>query len=86
MIRQLTKRDVPTLPFPQGTELFQMLWCPDSEHHEDQFTVKPVFYWRNILCKNERLLSAVQAQYLENTEDTFVPYECAVFPERVTET
>ncbi|MCF3131836.1 hypothetical protein [Streptomyces olivochromogenes] len=34
-VLQLYSRDVPNLPFPTGTDLLQLLWCPD-DHAEPQ--------------------------------------------------
>ena len=44
-VMQLTKSDVPSLPFPQGKNLFQMLWCPSSEHNDETVpnSAKPYF-------------------------------------------
>lgn len=38
-------RDVPELPFPDGTDLFQLLWCP-NDHDEPWYGPKPVTVWR----------------------------------------
>lgn len=44
-ILQLTKKDVPELGFKPGTDVFQLLWCP-QDHSEPLFIVAPKVFWR----------------------------------------
>src|SRR5262245_18643467 len=43
-ILQLRKRDVPELGFRPGTDLFQLLWCP-QDHPDPLFVVAPRTFW-----------------------------------------
>jgi hypothetical protein len=44
-VLQLSDRDVPELPFPEQTDLFQLLWCP-NEHDAPWYGPRPVAVWR----------------------------------------
>jgi hypothetical protein len=41
---QFFRRDAPELPFPDGTELLQILWCPGD--HQGQLGPQPIARWR----------------------------------------
>lgn len=45
---QLFRRDVQQLPFPDGTDLLQLLWCP-RDHADDKWPAGPktTLYWRD---------------------------------------
>lgn len=45
---QLFRRDVAQLPFPAGTDLLQVLWCP-RDHADDRWPAGPktTLVWRN---------------------------------------
>jgi hypothetical protein len=44
-VLQLYARDVPDLPFPDGTDLLQILWCP-NEHGLPWSGPRPEAFWR----------------------------------------
>src|SRR5262249_57878168 len=43
-VLQLYAADVPDLPFPPGTDLLQLLWCPYD--HEPYYAPRPELHWR----------------------------------------
>lgn len=45
---QLFRRDVEQLPFPEGTDLLQILWCP-RDHADERYPAGPktTLYWRD---------------------------------------
>jgi hypothetical protein len=48
-IAQLRREDVPPIPFPTGTDLFQLLWCPEPPHEtaESPWNLQYRVYWRD---------------------------------------
>ncbi len=46
---QLFRRDVHQLPFPEGTDLLQVLWCPRDHDDFDRYPAGPKtsLYWRD---------------------------------------
>jgi Domain of unknown function (DUF1963) len=44
---QLLKEDFPTFPFPNGTDVFQLLWCP-YVHEFDDLPAGWSVYWRKL--------------------------------------
>ncbi|PYC88069.1 hypothetical protein C7C46_01580 [Streptomyces tateyamensis] len=76
---QLYHRDAPEVPFPDGTDLLQVLWCP-FEH--DECEPRPQVFWR----------SATDVETVSNpppapagAEPRYVPQPCVVHPEPFTE-
>lgn len=83
---QLTKRDVPSLPFPQGTNLLQMLWYPCEVHKDEEWPLSQ-FFWRAVR-KNEQLLPKTEVPATDEgllQKDMYVPRELGVFPEYIIE-
>lgn len=77
---QLVADDAPpNWPFPDGADLFQLLWCPRN-HGRDR--VKPHVEWRRRATVSEPLagMPAIDAAFLD-----YVPVPCRLFPERVAE-
>jgi hypothetical protein len=85
-VLQLRRDDVPELPFPDDSDLFQLVWCPRL--HEDDYQPRIRLYWRR-----ERDITHPRASFprplgLTNDDaaDSLVPrYECTVAPERIRE-
>lgn len=77
---QIYRFEVPDIvPFPDGCDLLQVLWCP--RRHEDQWVV-PTVCWRAAEAVGE----VRQAPPLPpETEYRQVPRPCVVHPELVTE-
>lgn len=82
-VMQLNRRDFPSMKFPEGKNLFQMLWCPtvDHDHESSGIAMKPVFLWRT-MKKEEQLLLANQVPTVNQAtlEDTYVPRRMCVVP------
>ncbi|PXF46925.1 hypothetical protein BWQ96_03263 [Gracilariopsis chorda] len=85
LVIQLTQNDVPELPFPMNLDLFQLLWCPD-DHVATLYGPLVITRWRSSTSLGSLLKSIpwidekFEAEYPEQ-----VPNECAVYPERITE-
>ncbi|MBC3841117.1 DUF1963 domain-containing protein [Streptacidiphilus sp. 4-A2] len=77
---QLFARDVPDLPFPDGTDVLQVLWCP-FDHH-DVYAPRPALRWRDsaacgpLPCPPPRPGDA---------PDDYVPGPCVIHPESIVE-
>ncbi|MGV9315101.1 hypothetical protein ACWDR0_23405 [Streptomyces sp. NPDC003691] len=79
---QLYARDVPELPFPAGTDVLQVLWCPLI--HDSSGSVLPRLYWRSERTVAEgRTLTDPPVPYEYDEES--VPRPCTVTPTRVVE-
>ncbi|KUL53764.1 hypothetical protein ADL22_03550 [Streptomyces sp. NRRL F-4489] len=46
-ILQLFARDVPALEFPEGKDVFQLVWCALTHEQDPRALVMPRLYWRN---------------------------------------
>lgn len=80
---QLFARDVPELPFPAGTGVLQVAWCP-LIHDDEAGTVLPRVYWRSEQIVAEGPVLADPPVPYEYDEE-FVPRSCTVTPTRVLE-
>ncbi|MGW6689529.1 hypothetical protein [Streptomyces sp. NPDC054961] len=82
-VAQLYARDVPGLPFPEGTDLLQVLWCPfiDIEDQEGSDAVQ--LRWRPADGVAEALAVAPEPRYVGT--DELVPVPCVLDPEQVRE-
>lgn len=76
---QLFKRDVPELPFPQGTDLLQVLWCP--RNHDDGAPC-PQLFWRDSATVGDTVTGP---PVVADAEEDYVPALCVLHPERVVE-
>jgi hypothetical protein len=87
-VMQLYARDVPELPFPEDTDLFQLLWCPNW-HAAPWYGPHPVTVWRTAARVGRRLaeLPAPRFDGLDRdlAPDDYVPRPCVVHPEPVIE-
>ncbi|WP_327734686.1 hypothetical protein OG749_13210 [Streptomyces nojiriensis] len=82
-VAQLYARDVPGLPFPEGTDLLQVLWCPfvDLEYREGSESVQ--LRWRRAADVTDALAAAPEPAYVGTYE--LVPVPCVLHPERIRE-
>ncbi|WP_204082651.1 hypothetical protein [Asanoa ishikariensis] len=80
-VLQLFAEDVPELPFPAGTDVLQVLWCPFD--HEPWTSPRPELRWRRRADVGARL--AEQPEPDEEADVQHVPDPCVLHPERVTE-
>lgn len=84
-VLQVYARDVPELPFPHGTDLFQLLWCPNN-HDEPWYGPRPVAAWRHAASVTEPLTDPPQTTFDTPLNATsYLPAPCVFLPERVTE-
>jgi hypothetical protein len=84
-VLQVYARDVPELPFPDGTDLFQLLWCP-NEHDAPWYGPASVAVWRRAADVTAVLADPPEPVFdSTREEDEYDPLPCWVHPERVTE-
>lgn len=78
---QLFADDVPELPFPDGTDVLQVLWCPFD--HDPFGTPRPQVRWRRRATLGACLpdMPAPDAE----SDPRLVPAACVIDPERVLE-
>lgn len=79
-VLQLRAADAPELPFPRGTDLFQLLWCPTD--HTANFVAKPFVFWRD---SRDLVDSPVSISATTAPDGNYVPTPCALHLERVRE-
>lgn len=80
-ILQLFRRDVPELPFPEGKDLFQLLWCPTG--HGWLNAPRTFVRWRD----SRRLRAGIghAPPPGQGAEERYLPRTCVLSPERVLE-
>jgi len=86
-VLQLYARDVPELPFPEDTDLFQLLWCPNW-HDGPWHGPAPLTIWRRAADVTEPLPTPPAPRFEDDWEwcaRDYVPLPCVLHPERVTE-
>ncbi|MFI6921948.1 DUF1963 domain-containing protein [Nonomuraea spiralis] len=80
-VMQLSARDVPELPFPDGTDTLQVLWCPLD--HEPYFQPHAIVRWRKAEEIGSLLIKAPEPD--PDSDDSHLPTACVLSPERVEE-
>ena len=88
-VLQLHARDVPGLPFPEGTDCFQFLWCP-NEHPRGKYPTMLGLYvaafWRRAAAVTEVLATPPGPRFdVEMNARLYQPLPCLLHPEPVTE-
>lgn len=81
-VLQLRREDVPELGFREGTDLFQIVWCPN--YHEPYYIPGSQVFWR----KRADIRDALEAMPVpapDHHEEFHVPVPCVLTPERVAE-
>jgi hypothetical protein len=78
---QLMAEDVPELPFPDGTDVLQVLWCPFD--HDPFCAPRPQVRWRRRAAVGAGR-SSMPAPDVES-DPRRVPEPCVIDPERVVE-
>ncbi|BCL77610.1 hypothetical protein ccbrp13_00750 [Ktedonobacteria bacterium brp13] len=78
---QLRAADVPELGFPEGCDLFQLLWCPRDHGHEEYSYWGPEcrVYWRQSSTISE-VLKEQPVSTIFNPD--YMPQVCQFIPER----
>ena len=79
-VLQLLKSDVPEMPFPEGTGVMQLLWCP--HYHGECLGPICRIYWRSEAVVRAGRISPLAAS---TAERDLLPRACVLYPERVTE-
>lgn len=78
-VLQLRRSDAPHLPFPDGTDLMQLFWCPVwSEEHGPE----PHIVWRDSRAVRNPRSELPELMY---TGSGLVPIPCRLYPEQVIE-
>ncbi|GAA3884561.1 hypothetical protein GCM10022243_56690 [Saccharothrix violaceirubra] len=80
-VAQFYSRDVPELPFPEGTDVCQVLWCPRG--HEPYYTPRFRVLWRDSASVAE--VAVAPEPDREHSDVDFLPNPCRIAPERVVE-
>jgi hypothetical protein len=84
-VLQVYARDVPELPFPDGTDLFQLLWCPNN-HDGPWYGPMPYAAWRRAASATSALTAPPRTTFDgPYNESIYSPAPCLLRPERVTE-
>lgn len=86
-IAQLHAADVPTVTFPEGKDLLQVLWCPVDHMNVPGRSAYcgPTIHvvWRTVASIGP-LLTKPPRPHTVN-EDFYLPQACVLYPEQVTE-
>ncbi|MFF0393571.1 DUF1963 domain-containing protein [Kitasatospora sp. NPDC004615] len=77
---QLLAADVPELPFPDGTDVLQVLWCPFD--HEEGYAPRPQVYWWD---GSRADLEPADPPRPDGAPHSYLPDPCVLHPERITE-
>ncbi|GAB2848164.1 hypothetical protein GCM10022221_54380 [Actinocorallia aurea] len=80
-VLQLFAADVPELPFPDGADVLQVLWCP-HDHRED-YAPAVTLRWRDAAAVTGPITSPPERT--EQAEEDYLPVPCVLSPERVRE-
>lgn len=76
-VLQLRANEFPEVEFPEGKDLFQLLWCPRDHLNDIVYRV----FWRRE-SEIEEILDIPSPSY---PNDDRVPHACRLYPERVSE-
>jgi hypothetical protein len=78
-VLQLRKDDFPERPFPDGADLFQLLWCP----RDHEMWIRPAAFWRRMPAPSEQRPADPLPE--DQAFLSYVPVPCLLMPERVVE-
>lgn len=80
-ILQLQRGDIPELRFRNGTDLFQLLWCPNNHT-----TIEPLYAPASQLFWRKRSDIQATVSFIPTVgEEEYNPRPCILHPERVVE-
>ena len=74
----LLRADVPELPFPEGADVFQLLWCP-RDHEDAGYAPRALARWRALASQP----CAHRPEPGGDAKSDYVPRPCVLHPERV---
>ena len=77
---QLNAAEFPDLPFPPGSNLLQVLWCPYD--HEPSYAPRPELRWRAADINGPLLAHPPRPA---DAPDHYMPVPCVLHPERIIE-
>jgi len=84
-VLQIYAHDVPDLPFPGGTDLLQVLWCP-NEHGLPWCGPRPEVFWRHAADVTSVLRNPPRPVFGDElSARDYDPVPCLLHPEPVTE-
>src|SRR5579884_4241417 len=78
-VLQVRQADVPQMPFPDGKDLFQLLWCP--RYHPDTFAPYCRARWRRVADVDHPRTEMPQPRRTD-FDDELIPHLCVLSPER----
>ncbi|ORA60362.1 hypothetical protein EJ571_17470 [Mycobacteroides franklinii] len=85
-VLQLFAADAPTICFPVGSDLLQLLWCPvihrDLPGQRDAYAPSVKVIWRNSM--DVRVASSAPPNPID-FEDESIPVPCSLHPEKIVE-
>lgn len=79
-VLQLFAADIPELPFPPGTDLLHVLWCPFD--HDAGYVPRPELFWRAAATCD---VPPTEPPRPVGASDYYLPNPCVLHPERVTD-
>jgi hypothetical protein len=77
-VSQLYAAVVPDLPFPAGTDVLQLLWCPHDQ--DPYYAPRPEVRWRSAPLDGPALARPPNSA---GAPDHYIPAPCILHPERI---
>ncbi|MDP4500871.1 hypothetical protein [Nonomuraea turcica] len=96
-VAQFYARDIPEIPFPEGADLLQVLWCPNEHDLEDiGLAPAPLLVWRRTADLTDVLADPPMRDHTtpdglldtpaaDLSYEDYLPRPCVLHPEQVTE-
>ncbi|MBL1081978.1 DUF1963 domain-containing protein [Streptomyces actinomycinicus] len=86
-VAQFTAADFPGIRFPAGTDLVQLLWCPDwhDQPHPEGWGQACRLFWRRAADVTDPLTRQPDPEDHWAYDEDMVPRACLLHPERLTE-
>ncbi|MBT2420827.1 DUF1963 domain-containing protein [Streptomyces sp. ISL-22] len=86
-VAQLTAVDFPEIRFPEGTDLVQLLWCPEwhEQPHPEGWGQACRLVWRRAGDVIEALVAQPDPDAHWDRDLDMIPAACVLHPERITE-
>ncbi|WP_412735979.1 hypothetical protein [Krasilnikovia sp. MM14-A1259] len=81
-VAQLRATDIPDLHCPTGTDMLQVLWCPNNHSDSDDFGPAIQIRWRAADTVADALPAAPPA---EAHQEEYLPRRCVLHPEQIVE-